>query len=248
MVGFTAATFCRGAPVIYLPTSLLAMADAAIGGKTGVNTPQGKNLIGSFTQPHAIFADLDTLSTLPDIEYQHGWAEVIKHALISSATLFDQLTNAYDKIQQKDPQTLTEILQTSYHIKTHIIQQDHKDHGIRQLLNLGHTVAHALECATDYTLPHGQAVAIGIALESQYAVKQGFLSEHALDRIMGILQQYQLPTTSPIPVSELYPLMQRDKKSKANQPYFIALSDIGRPYLGGEGGCLQRFEGVGYSG
>lgn len=229
MAGFVAATFCRGVPVIYLPTTVLAMADACLGGKTGVNTPYGKNLVGSFTQPQAIFADLDTLSSLPDVEYQQGWAEVIKHALIQSPELFEQLSRNIDQIQQRDAHVLSDILKASQAIKQAIVEQDERDEGIRQSLNFGHTVGHAVELVSDYGIPHGQAVAMGMAAESRLAMEAGILAKSDFHQIIMLLKQYGFQTDLPMPLADLYPAMQLDKKSKSSVPQFVALEGIGKP-------------------
>ncbi|MDA9271809.1 3-dehydroquinate synthase, partial [bacterium] len=161
LVGFLAATYCRGLPVIYVPTTLLAMVDASIGGKTGVNTPHGKNLIGTFTQPQAVFMDINTLNTLPENEWHNGMAEMIKHSLIADATIFKLLQQNVEKIIQRDAIFLIDMIHASCLIKKNIVEQDEQEQGLRQLLNFGHTIGHAIETIEHYRLSHGEAVAIG---------------------------------------------------------------------------------------
>lgn len=230
IAGFVAATYCRGVPVVYIPTSLLAMIDASIGGKTGVNTDYGKNLIGSFNQPQAIFSDINTLKTLPQAELENGLAEAIKHALIQDSQHFSFLEKNAAAILNYDLTVLEELLYTNAKIKVAIVEQDEKESGIRQLLNFGHTIGHALEVATDYKIKHGEAVAIGMMAESYISMQLGFLSETSLNKIKVLLKQYNLPTILKHKYvrATAHQALKLDKKAKNKQPMFVLLEDIGQ--------------------
>lgn len=190
MAGFVAATFCRGVPCIYIPTSLLAMVDATIGGKVAVNTPYGKNLIGAFKEPEHVFVFAESLQTLPEIEFKSGLVELIKHALIERGELLRELQQAPEAIQQ--PKKLLALIQKSLSIKANIVQQDFHDQGRRHILNAGHTYGHALEVLMDYQIPHGLAVAFGLVKETQIAVKQNMLAQQRLDEIIALFKAFEI--------------------------------------------------------
>lgn len=232
LAGYVAATFCRGIPVIYLPTTLLAMVDAALGGKTGVNTPHGKNLVGVFAQPRAILSDISTLKTLPEEEFRYAFAEIIKHALIFDQDYFDILSKNADALKNRDLTLLRSIIQRSCEIKSAIVLEDEKDLGLRAICNFGHTIGHALELVSDYTLNHGQAVAIGIIIESFIAEQMGILSSADFDKIIAVLTRFDL--TAPLP-SKITPEIIKnalilDKKSRKKTPRFILIQSIGKVY------------------
>lgn len=229
LAGFLASTYCREIPCIYIPTTLLAMVDASIGGKTGVNTPHGKNLIGTFHQPKAVFMDVHTLKTLPKKEWRNGFAEIIKHSLIADATLFSLLTSFSTTQDQKD---LINIIHQSCLIKKSIVEQDEKELGLRQLLNYGHTIGHAIEKIENYNIAHGEAVAIGILVEAYLSVQCGFLSKNALTMIEKLLHDYQLPlkTHAFQNLNLFLNTLILDKKSKAKQAYFVLLDKIGQAH------------------
>jgi 3-dehydroquinate synthase len=230
LIGFIAATYCRGVPVIYVPTTLLAMVDASIGGKTGVNTPLGKNLIGSFKQPHAVVMDIHTLNTLPDEEWCNGMAEIIKHALIQDADLFTLLQN---NTQNRNADFLIDLIYRSCAIKKNIIEQDEQEHDIRQLLNFGHTVGHAIEHLEKYAISHGEAVAIGILVESYLSMLCGYLDAAALPVIKKLLQSYGLPlrTTAFQDIALFKQVLLLDKKTVNQLPRFVLLDVIGEPHI-----------------
>ena len=228
LVGYLAATYCRGVPVIYIPTTLLAMIDASIGGKTGVNTKFGKNLIGTITQPHAIFIDLDLLKTLPDREWSNGIVEIIKHALIADAQLFTYLNS------QTQLKTLinAELINKNYLIKQSIVSQDEHEHGIRQLLNFGHTIGHAIEHIENYNIAHGEAVAIGMLVECYLSVKIGQLHESVLHILHQLLLKFGLPLKT-IAFNDrevFHKTLILDKKSINAVPRFVLLENVGKPY------------------
>lgn len=231
LAGYVASTYCRGVPSIMIPTSLLAMVDASIGGKTGINVPQGKNLIGTITQPTAVFIDTSTLKTLPFDEIKNGMAEVIKHALIADKGYLDFLRINSKKLLQLDSAILEETVYKSVVIKGQIVQEDETEKGKRRLLNFGHTVAHAIEIATEHKIPHGRAVAIGMITEGYLSMKMGYLSPSDFEIIKEIINLYQIDLTwdGVIEPSKILDLMRMDKKSLRQTPRFIILKEIGVP-------------------
>ncbi|MCH9689994.1 MAG: 3-dehydroquinate synthase [Gammaproteobacteria bacterium] len=229
LTGFIAATYCRGIPVIYIPTSLLAMVDASNGGKTGINTDYGKNLIGTFTHPHAVFIDVNYLTTLPSHEYLHAFSEIIKHALIYDAEYFSVLESSIDDIQQKNKATLLSIIKQSCEIKSAIVLSDPKETAQREMLNFGHTIAHALEISSQYALSHGEAVAIGILVESYLSHQLNLLSDTDFERIKQLILNLNQPSIYQCTFSkkDIIKAFNLDKKTKQNKPRFVLLSAIG---------------------
>lgn len=236
MAGFIAATYCRGVPIVYVPTSLLAMVDASIGGKTAVNTPYGKNLIGTFSQPRAVFIDPDTLQSLPSAEWHNGIAEIIKHALIADAEMFHSLQNNYEKFINGEDSYLNYLILRSCEIKKDIVEQDEKESGMRQLLNFGHTIGHAIENIEEYQIGHGEAVAIGIVVESYIAKLCGYLSEQDFEAITDIFPLYQLPMVTKAfhDLEKFKQALILDKKTTANNVRFVLLDNIASPHKEGE--------------
>lgn len=234
MGGFIASTYCRGVPLILIPTTLLGMVDASVGGKNGVNTPFGKNMVGSYLKPHFIFIDFDFLKTLPTTEMCYGFVEMIKHSLIAGGEDFA----AWEKALRPDA---SEIIH-SLHIKSNIIQEDPYEEGKRRLLNFGHTVGHAIETNSAYAIPHGEAVAIGMIVESHISVVLKHLSVESFKRIVKVLLNF----TRPLEASslDLMKLMTSDKKSLKNVPRFVLLQDIGRPMEFDGEYCTRVDEGI----
>lgn len=231
LAGFVAATYCRGVPVIYIPTSLLAMVDAAVGGKTAVNTPLGKNMIGAFKQPDAVIIDVSVLKTLPQQEIYAGMSEHIKHALIADADLFVDIAAHIDRLNDLPIDKWQTWVQRSCAIKQAIVLQDFTEQGLRAVLNVGHTVAHALEQVSDYQISHGEAVAIGLQIETEIAVQMGLLDSDEALRIIRVLQA--IPFDSAFQFSQkhlpaIMQAMQLDKKAQGGQPNFCLLAEIGR--------------------
>lgn len=229
IVGFIGATYCRGISLVYIPTSLLAMVDASIGGKTGVNTPHGKNLVGCFYQPKAVFIDPQFLTTLPKVEYQNGLVELIKHALIADKTLFEQLlSHSYINCDN-----IMNLIYRSSEIKKNIVEQDEKETGIRQLLNFGHTIGHAIEVLENYQIRHGTAVAMGILVESYLSYQMAFLKQVDFEKILTIIKNLKLPLQSQVfqNISAFKQALMRDKKTKGKQPRFVLLDAIGVPHV-----------------
>lgn len=216
VAGFAAATIVRGIACVQMPTTLLAMVDSAVGGKTGINHPLGKNMIGAFHQPRLVLADVNLLKTLPARELAAGWAEAIKHGVIRDAQLFVDLAHA-------DPQQAffdAALVRRAVAVKVDVVNSDEREQAERMLLNYGHTVGHALEQLLGYgVLLHGEAVAIGMQVEARLAHTLGLCDDQLIDRQTAILQHYQLPTTIPggVTVTQMLEVMHRDKKVQAGQ-------------------------------
>lgn len=232
MAGFAAATWLRGINLIQVPTSLLAMVDAAIGGKTGVNHPQGKNLIGAFYQPNFILIDPQVLKTLPQREFRAGMAEVIKYGVIWDAELFEQLERAeqLDNWDGMSPDLLQRILTHSCQAKADVVSQDEKEGGLRAILNYGHTIGHAIETLTGYRLlNHGEAVAIGMSVAGQIAVKMGFWDQEATERQDKLIRKTELPKKVPpmLAIDDILETLKSDKKVQARKVRFILPEKIG---------------------
>jgi len=231
LAGYLAATYCRGVPLVMIPTSLLGMVDASIGGKTGVNVPYGKNLIGCIYQPKKVIIDPATLVSLPLPEIKNGIVEIIKHALIADSSFFQFLEENTDRLLKLDSDALVKVIFESCRIKKEIVEQDEKEQGKRRLLNFGHTVGHALESLTHYTLRHGEAVAIGLLAESRLALQMGHLQPGAFKRIQTLLKAFALPLQLPCRYSmpSLLGAMKLDKKSSEGRPRFVMIEEIGSP-------------------
>lgn len=230
IAGFLAAVFMRGIDFIQVPTTLLAMADSGIGGKTGVNASSGKNLIGSFHQPLAVIIDISTLSTLPDKELRNGYSEIIKMAAIRNKSLFKFLEKHNEKILNKDLKKLQKIITISVRIKADIVSRDTKEKGIRMILNYGHTYGHAIEKASKYKIPHGYAVAIGMCMINEIAVEQKLMkAKHSL-RIENLLKKAGLPTRMPANLNKttLNKLIKSDKKRCGAVQNIVIVPKIGR--------------------
>lgn len=210
LTGFAAATFLRGVPWVNLPTSLLAMVDASLGGKTGVNLPQGKNLVGAFHAPQAVFSDTATLRTLPEIEINNGLAEVIKHGVIADPSLF----NLCEEGEQAMRRNLEEVIRRAVAVKIEVIEEDPYETGAREVLNLGHTVGHALEVVSQFSLRHGEAVAIGMVVEARISERLGIASAGLADRLRGVFLGMDLPIEIPghLDHAKIVDAMQQDKK------------------------------------
>lgn len=232
MTGFAAATWLRGMAFVQVPTSLLAMVDASVGGKTGVNHPQGKNLIGAFHQPRLVVIDPDVLNTLPEREFRAGMAEVIKYGIIWDADLFAQLeaTSRLDQLQHLSPELLQTILTRSCQAKAEVVSQDEKEAGVRALLNYGHTIGHAIESLTGYNLVnHGEAVAIGMVAAGAIALTYDLWDEAANARQTQLIEKTGLPTQIPsrVEVDAILPTLQSDKKVKDGKVRFVLPTKIG---------------------
>lgn len=214
-VGFVASTYLRGVPFIQCPTTLLAMVDASVGGKVGINLPQGKNLVGSFYQPRLVAIDTDTLSTLPPRELRCGLAECVKHGLIRDPQKFEWLENNLDQVMRLDAQTLVELVRWNVQIKANVVMADEKETGERAHLNFGHTFAHAIEALAGYgTFHHGEAVSLGMVAATRLAVSTGRCPRELPDRLIRLLERVGLPTSAANlpPTAALLEAMRLDKK------------------------------------
>lgn len=246
LAGYIAGTYCRGIPLVMIPTTILGMVDASIGGKSGVNVPYGKNLIGCTHQPKKILIDPLTLKTLPKKELASGIVEMIKHGLIADHGIFEYLEQHADQLLTLDPEVLEKSISESCNVKIEIVQADEKEEGKRHLLNAGHTVAHALETLSHYAIAHGEAVAIGLLVEGYLAVLLGVLSQKDLDRIKSILVKYGLPLSLPGRFSDqaMLDAMALDKKSLKGRPRFVILERIGSPVAYGGSYCTSPNEAL----
>jgi 3-dehydroquinate synthase len=231
LAGYLASTYCRGIPIVMIPTSLLAMVDASIGGKNGVNTAHGKNLIGTFHQPKMILIDPSTLKTLPIKELRNGFVEMLKHGLIADRSYIDELELNAVNLLELDRENIELAIWKSCRIKQQIVKEDEKETGRRRLLNFGHTIGHALEKLTAYTMPHGEAVAIGILVESYLSLLLGWMDEKSFLYIRNVFQSYDIPMRVPAVASpeRMLTAMQSDKKSYRNSPRFALLKEAGIP-------------------
>ena len=233
VAGFVAATYLRGVPFIQVPTTLLAMVDASVGGKTGVNMPQGKNLIGAFHQPHLVVMDVDTLLSLPEREIRCGMAECIKHGMIRDASLLDWTVANAGPISKLETDTMLELLRRNVEIKAGVVMRDEKESGERAHLNFGHTFAHAIEAAAAYgnklDIQHGEAVSLGMVAATRLAVWQGLCDESVLIQLVGALESFGLPTvTKKLPADDQMLLhMRLDKKVADKQIKLVLPTHIG---------------------
>lgn len=230
LAGFTAATFMRGISYIHIPTTLLSQVDSSIGGKVAINHPQGKNLIGAFHRPFKVYIDISTLHTLPHREFQQGMAEVIKYAAILDSGLFNYLEDHHQQIIFRDDKALLHIIHRCIEIKKHVVEKDERESNFRRVLNFGHTIGHALEAYLRYKLPHGRAVAIGMAVEAELSRKYGLLDKKDLERLKGLISLYHLPSSIPrgIDIARLLTLTSLDKKSYRNNVRYTLLEAIGK--------------------
>lgn len=232
MTGFAAATWLRGINFVQVPTTLLAMVDSSIGGKTGVNHPQGKNLIGAFYQPRFVLIDPEVLKTLPVREFRAGMAEVIKYGVIWDAEFFAQMeaSSSLDAINNISPELLENILKLSCQAKADVVGQDEREAGLRAILNYGHTIGHAVESLTGYTkLIHGEAVGIGMVAAGNIAAELGMWTNEETKRQNNLISKASLPTQLPngIDIEKIVDALQIDKKVKAGKVRFILPTQIG---------------------
>lgn len=230
MAGFAAACYQRGVPFIQVPTTLLSQVDSSVGGKTAVNHPLGKNMIGAFYQPQCVFADTTVLSTLDDRQFASGLAEVIKYGLINDAEFFAWLEQNMADLVARDPAALTQAIARSCQDKATIVADDETEQGVRALLNLGHTFGHAIETGTGYgTVLHGEAIAIGMMMAADMSVRLGWLVEADKDRMRLLFEQAGLPVTCPVGMNseKFMSLMAVDKKVQQGKIRLILLKAIG---------------------
>ena len=229
MTGYAAATYLRGVPFIQIPTTLLSQVDSSVGGKTGINHPMGKNMIGAFYQPQCVIADIDTLKTLPSREFSAGMAEVIKYGLIRDEAFFNWLEKNIEGLMKLNPSLLIEAIQRSCQNKADVVEMDEHESGVRATLNLGHTFGHAIENAMGYGVwLHGEAVATGIVMAAHLSKLMGWVKGEEFTRIIKLLKEAKLPTDPPIISEDQYmELMSMDKKVVDGKIRFVLQKGIG---------------------
>jgi 3-dehydroquinate synthase len=229
LAGFVAATYLRGVPYVQVPTSLLAMIDSSVGGKTGVDVPTGKNLLGAFHQPRLVLADLDLLASLPPAQLSAGLAEAVKHGVIADANYFAFLEGECAAILAKEHAALERVVRRSVEIKAAVVAEDEREVGRRAILNFGHTVAHAIEATSKFEVLHGEAVAIGIAAEARLAEALGIGAKGTADRVVRLLERCHLPVARPrgTSVDALLEAMRGDKKARDGTIRFALPEEIG---------------------
>ncbi|MCL2790460.1 MAG: 3-dehydroquinate synthase [Desulfobulbus sp.] len=230
MTGFLAAIYMRGIPFVQIPTSLLAQVDSSVGGKTGVDLPQGKNLLGAFYQPRAVFIDAEVLRTLPREEFLGGMAEVIKYGASIDAEFFAWLDRQREAILALDPSALVPMIRRCCELKAKVVEQDEREGGLRRILNFGHTIGHAVEAASGYRLMHGRAVAIGMRAVAELAARTGMADPSVADSIARLLRAYHLPTDIPpeLDRAALRSYLSVDKKTVGGRIFFVLPEQIGR--------------------
>lgn len=229
LAGFVAATFLRGVPWLQVPTTLLAMLDASVGGKTGVNTAGGKNLVGAFHQPAAVLMDPAVLATLPDSEFRNGLAEAVKHAAILDPVHFSWLGAAVGPVLGRDARTIEVLLRRNVAIKADVVQRDEHETGRRAILNAGHSIGHAIESASGFAVTHGEGVAIGLVVEAAVGERLGIAEVGTAREIATLLERLGLPVRVPagVSVDDVMTALRSDKKNRTNAIRLVLLSQVG---------------------
>jgi 3-dehydroquinate synthase len=235
ITGFAASIFMRGLPYVHIPTSLLAQVDSSIGGKTAVDLPAGKNLMGTFYQPKMVLTDLLLLETLPEKEFANGVAELLKYGFIDDLELLDLLETGKEKLMGKDPEFLEKIVTRSCRIKKGIVEIDETEKGIRRFLNFGHTVGHAVEAESGFSLAHGEAVAIGMIAAARISERMNYLTAGEARRIESMVKALGLPHRIPREFStdSILSRLKVDKKKSGNKVHFVLLKSLGVPFVNG---------------
>jgi 3-dehydroquinate synthase len=249
LTGFAASIYMRGIPVIQLPTTLLAQVDSSIGGKTGVDTAAGKNLLGTFHQPKAVFIDIAFLQTLPDGMFRSGLAEVIKCGVIDSPELLDDLEKVVAKDGLREPLFLEQIIGAACRIKKQLVEGDERDRGVRRILNFGHTVGHAVEAASGYALSHGESVAIGMVAAARLSERLHGLPTADAARITAVIRAVGLPVRIPAGMDpeEIQSRLVMDKKKEGGTIHYVLIKKTGMPFMNGgvpEGILRETLEGL----
>ena len=236
LAGFAAATYQRGVPFVQVPTTLLAQVDSSVGGKTAINHPRGKNMVGAFHQPQLVLADMDTLATLPERELRAGLAEVIKHGAIRDAALFAWLEANVERLVARDVEALAHVVKRSVEIKAAVVARDEREAGERALLNFGHTFGHAIEAGLGYgTWLHGEAVAAGMVMAAELSTRLGMLEPQSAERLRRLIERAGLPVAGPgLPADRYLELMSVDKKAQAGRLRFILLERLGSAVIRGD--------------
>ena len=237
LAGFVAATYLRGVPYVQVPTSLLAMIDSSIGGKTGVDAPAGKNLLGAFHQPRFVLADLDVLATLPASQLAAGMAEALKHGAIADAEYFARLERDHAAVAAHDTGVLEHVVRRSVEIKADVVARDERESGLRAILNFGHTVAHAIEALAKFEASHGEAVAVGMVVEARLGEALGVTTPGTAQRVAQALERNRLPLELPTGAdpAHLIEAMRHDKKAREAELRFALPATIGAMHRGKDG-------------
>jgi 3-dehydroquinate synthase len=235
IAGFAASIFMRGVPYLQVPTTLVAQVDSAIGGKTGVDLPTGKNLLGTFYQPRVVFVSLHFLETLPQKEFQNGLAEIIKYGAIEEERILETLEKDMEAVKAKDPKVMLNIVESCCRIKKSIVEIDEKEHGLRRILNFGHTVGHALESVSKYKMTHGEGVALGMVAAARISEKTGYLKREETQRLETVIAEAGLPVRIPkvFKTEDILVKLRSDKKKKGDAVRFVLLKKIGMPFISG---------------
>lgn len=229
LAGFVAATYLRGIPVVQLPTSMVAMVDSSIGGKTGIDVPSGKNLVGAFHPPRLVVADTATLATLPRAERAQGLVEAIKHGAILDRAYLDRLEEELDALLDAAPAETSDAVLRSVEIKARVVTEDEHEAGLREVLNFGHTIGHALEAAADFQLPHGTAVAMGMVLEARLGEELRITRPGTADRLARLLARLALPLAAPqrLDVGAVLGFTRADKKARQGRARYVLIEELG---------------------
>ena len=229
IAGFLASSYMRGIPFVQIPTTLLAQVDSSVGGKTGVDIPEGKNLVGAFYQPKAVYIDINVLHTLPAEELLGGLSEVIKYGVIRDSDFFTSLRENRHQIIALDDECITKVIYTCCKIKAEVVSEDEREGGVRRILNYGHTIGHAVEGASDYTIIHGLAVSIGMVAAARLAVLNNLLDKDTSDEISSILQEYNMPIEVPVELDRttIKKYLLTDKKTVGGVVFFVLPNSIG---------------------
>lgn len=235
LAGFVSATYMRGVPLVQLPTTLLAMIDSSVGGKTGVDTPAGKNLIGAFLQPAVVVADTEVLRTLPERELRAGLVEAVKHGAIADAKYFDRIEAELDAVLALEPATVGALIARSVEIKAAVVAADEREGGQRKILNFGHTIGHAVEALSGYRLLHGQAIAIGIVAEARVGEAIGVTETGTAERLRELLERMRMPVAPPRDMSAeaIIAATRSDKKARAGRVEYSLIERIGAAHAAG---------------
>jgi 3-dehydroquinate synthase len=230
IAGFLASMYMRGIPFVQIPTTLLAQVDSSVGGKTGVDIPEGKNLVGAFYQPRAVYIDTDVLQTLPVEELRGGLAEVIKYGVIHDRDFFDFLQAEREAIFALDQKIITRLIARCCEIKAWVVEQDEREGGLRRILNFGHTIGHAVEAASDFTIIHGLAVGIGMVAATELAVRTGCLARDKAQEIRQLIEMYGLPVSIPSELDRtaIRKYLLSDKKTVGGRVFYVLPEDIGK--------------------
>ena len=226
VTGFGASVINRGTKLIQVPSTLLSMVDSSVGGKTGINAPQGKNLIGAFYAPHEVFLCPSLLETLPVEEVKNGLAEMIKHGILGAVSHFEDL----EKISHKGPvwQNIVPYIQDSIRVKQKIVEEDELEMGVRGFLNLGHTFGHSIESLSEYRIPHGHGVAIGCMMAIRYAIKKGICDPFLEHRVESVYQNFDIDVSVPFPEVDIFEGMKSDKKRQGDKVNLVLPEELGK--------------------